>query len=107
MRLEYRAVIDLCKKCGVEVPANVRVDQQLATRLIDQCTAVIAGLVNPSDATATAADITKNKTAYGAAGKMTGTSVAVDTSDADATAADIAKGKTAYVKGVKIVGTKE
>lgn len=57
------------------------------------------------NATATAADILKGKTAYGASGKITGTYSPLDTSDATATTADILDGETAYVNGKKIEGT--
>ena len=105
MQIEYKALMELCALCSVAVPANMRVDQQLASRLIQQCTATVRGMVDTSDATVTATDIVKDKIGYGAAGKLVGTLVALDTSDATATAADIAEGKTAYVNGVKITGT--
>jgi hypothetical protein len=65
------------------------------------------GGTDTTDATATAGDIMSGKTAYGAAGKITGTHVCsgVDTADATATAEDIMSGKTAYVNGGKVTGT--
>lgn len=60
-----------------------------------------------SDATATAADIRKGTSAYGATGvRLDGTLVPLDTSDATAKASDIRKGETAYsTEGVKLTGT--
>jgi len=57
------------------------------------------------DATVTAEEILKGKTAYGSNGKITGKYIPLDTSDATATAEDIRAGKTAYINGVKVVGT--
>lgn len=57
-----------------------------------------------SDATATAADIAANKSAYINGNKVWGT---FTTADATATAADIKIGKTAYVNGAKVTGTNE
>lgn len=59
---------------------------------------------NTSDATAGAGDIRSGKTAYGPAGKLTGTLVQLDTSDATAVASDIRSGKSGYVNGVKVSG---
>lgn len=63
--------------------------------------------LDTSDATATAADIRKGTSAYGATGtRLDGTLVPLDTSDATAKASDIRKGETAYsTEGTKLTGT--
>lgn len=61
--------------------------------------------LDTADANATADDIKKDKTAYVAGNKITGTHECIDTSDATANASEILKGKTAYVNDQKITGT--
>jgi hypothetical protein len=66
--------------------------------------------ITTTDADATAADITKDKTAYVNGVKVIGTHECtsdggIDTSDATATPSDMAEGVTAYVNGEKITGT--
>lgn len=59
-----------------------------------------------SDATATAADLVYNKTAYVNDVKITGNDISlVSTSDANAIASDMLNNKTAYVNGSKITGS--
>ena len=65
------------------------------------------GYVLSGDATATAADIVKGKTAYVNGKMVIGTMEILDTGDATATSDRILKGKTAYVNGELIIGTME
>ena len=100
-------LITLCDKLGVEVPRNVRADQRLTIELLERCFTAMEtnAVVGTADADATAAGIIKDKTAYVAGVKVTGTLVPLDTSDATAAAEDIMVDETAYVNGVKVTGT--
>lgn len=70
---------------------------------ITEAVSKIDDLVNASDATATASDIKKNKTAYVGTQKITGTAFGSST---NATASTIFKGKRAYTNtGTLITGT--
>ena len=70
---------------------------------ITEAVSKIDDLVNASDATATASDIKKNKTAYVGKEKITGTAFGSST---NATASTIFKGKRAYTNaGTLITGT--
>lgn len=62
--------------------------------------------INTDDATATSADLLKNKTAYARGEKLIGTlELGSDTSSATATPSDIRKGQTAFGPNGKITGT--
>jgi len=70
---------------------------------ITEAVSKIDDLVNASDATATASDIRKNKTAYVGTSKITGTAFGSST---NATADTIFKGKRAYLNnGTLLTGT--
>lgn len=75
----------------------------------DQVLGTVAVVLNTADATATALDILKDKTAYVGDKKIVGThtceTLADMTSDATAVASDILSGEIAYVNGDKVTGT--
>lgn len=88
----------------------IKINENDKKIILDGADNITKTFIDPSDADITAADVARDKIAYGADGKVIGTAELVTegwyyTQDADITAEDVMSGKIGYGTNGKVTGT--